>query len=217
MAEGCLLSEPITQNEQQRVVLRVGAKDVVVDSAPAAPRKEWFGLPLMWERHVELSQPHSGLMTLGPKKTYFLALLFFLLFAVAGIVLLLSDWEARGVGLFFLLPLPAVISVYCIMPRWTFCRETSRLICRRIWTRRELSLTQIIAVQVCFGGRYYLRGISDSDPDTPYDTYQLNLVLDDGSRLNLTHHAELEWTRRTGQQLAGFLGIPLLEQSLRGK
>jgi hypothetical protein len=48
--------------------------------------------------------------------------------------------------------------------------------------------------------------------------YQLNLVIADAyeDRLNLTNDSELEWTRQAGQQVADFLGVPVIDQIADG-
>jgi hypothetical protein len=45
-------------------------------------------------------------------------------------------------------------------------------------------------------------------------SFQLNLVMADAyqDRLNLTDDSDLEWTRQAGQQVADFLGVPLIDQ-----
>jgi hypothetical protein len=49
-------------------------------------------------------------------------------------------------------------------------------------------------------------------------SYQMNLVMADvyQDRLNLTDDSDLPWTRRAGQQLAEFLGVPLIDQIADG-
>ena len=45
-------------------------------------------------------------------------------------------------------------------------------------------------------------------------SYQLNLVMADAyeDRLNITEDSDLGFTRQAGQQVADFLGVPLLDQ-----
>jgi hypothetical protein len=49
-------------------------------------------------------------------------------------------------------------------------------------------------------------------------SYQMNLVVADAyqDRLNLTDDSDLEWTRQAGQQVADFLGVPLIDQIADG-
>ena len=42
-----------------------------------------------------------------------------------------------------------------------------------------------------------------------YYSYELNLVLEDGSRLNVIDHGNVEAIRADAQKLAAFLGKPL--------
>ena len=42
-----------------------------------------------------------------------------------------------------------------------------------------------------------------------YYSYELNLVLSDGTRLNIVDHGDLRRVRRDGATLARFLGVPL--------
>jgi hypothetical protein len=45
-------------------------------------------------------------------------------------------------------------------------------------------------------------------------SYQMNLVMADADqdRLNLTDDSDLDWARQAGQQIADFLGVPLIDQ-----
>ena len=49
-------------------------------------------------------------------------------------------------------------------------------------------------------------------------SYQLNLVMADAyqDRLNLTNDSDLEWTRQAGEQVADFLGVPVIDQIADG-
>ena len=47
-------------------------------------------------------------------------------------------------------------------------------------------------------------------------TYEMNLILDDGTRLHLCSHRDWEWFRREGQRLAEFLKTPLIDQLYHG-
>jgi hypothetical protein len=53
-----------------------------------------------------------------------------------------------------------------------------------------------------------------SSSKSSYYSYELNLVLKDGSRLNVIDHGRLESIRSDAQKLSGFLGVPLWD-SLR--
>jgi hypothetical protein len=47
------------------------------------------------------------------------------------------------------------------------------------------------------------------DSDNPYWSYELNLVLHDGSRINVMDHGSLQVLRRQASELAAFLRVPL--------
>jgi hypothetical protein len=79
------------------------------------------------------------------------------------------------------------------------------------------SLAKVLAVQLVPGGLVH-------KPPGPFGrggervSYQLNLVMADvyQDRLNLTDDTDLQWTRQAGQQIAEFLGVPLLDQIAEG-
>jgi hypothetical protein len=82
-------------------------------------------------------------------------------------------------------------------------------------------MRDIIAIQLLYGGFQCDTIELGGEPGTPgsvlyhnYHSYQLNPVLADAeqTRYNLTTHSDYKWMREAGQKLAGFLGIPLLDQ-----
>lgn len=48
-----------------------------------------------------------------------------------------------------------------------------------------------------------------------YYSYELNLVLEDGSRMNVVDHGALTALKKDAQKLAGFLNVPLWDQTQR--
>jgi hypothetical protein len=88
-----------------------------------------------------------------------------------------------------------------------FDREQGRMFVRGALGRRELELSRIRAVQLISGGWH----TADNDD---YQSFQLNLVLDDAEELRrpLLEHTEALQLRREGQGLADFLNIPFLNQ-----
>jgi hypothetical protein len=78
-------------------------------------------------------------------------------------------------------------------------------------------LAKVLAVQLVPGG------LVDKAP-APFGrggervSYQLNLVMADTyqDRLNLTNDSDLKWTRQAGQQVADFLGVPVIDQIADG-
>lgn len=51
--------------------------------------------------------------------------------------------------------------------------------------------------------------VSGSEDHSSYTSYELNLVLKDGHRVNAVDHGNLDTIRRDAATLAGFLGVPL--------
>jgi hypothetical protein len=78
-------------------------------------------------------------------------------------------------------------------------------------------LAKVLAIQLVPGG------LVDKAP-APFGrgvervSYQLNLVIADTyeDRLNLTNDFDLAWTRQAGQQVADFLGVPVIDQIADG-
>ncbi len=68
-------------------------------------------------------------------------------------------------------------------------------------------LSQIHALQII---AEYCRGNKSS-----YYSYELNLVLEDGSRMNVVDHGSLTALKKDAQKLAGFLNVPLWDQTQR--
>jgi hypothetical protein len=86
-------------------------------------------------------------------------------------------------------------------------------------------LRDIVCVQLLYGGFHsYVEDQGTGPGDQPvrqyhqYHSYQMNLVLDDPKekRFNLTAHSDWQWLRQTGPRLAGFLGVPVLDQLYHG-
>jgi hypothetical protein len=81
--------------------------------------------------------------------------------------------------------------------------------------RRTRPLPDIRAVQLIRGR--YVSASGDVDSGRPaHQPYELNLVFADRSRLNLSNNAALPWTRESGEQIAKFLQVPLLDQIDQG-
>ena len=85
-------------------------------------------------------------------------------------------------------------------------------------------LADLLAVQVLYCGvqDYHLEvgeaGTPGSVVHRQYDSYQLNLVLDDKSepRLNIASHSDDKWMREAGRRLAEFLDVPFFDQRSPG-
>ena len=66
-------------------------------------------------------------------------------------------------------------------------------------------LQEIHALQIL---REYVRGDKSS-----YYSYELNLVMDDGQRLNVVDHGSLHKLREDADELSRFLGVPLWDST----
>jgi len=96
---------------------------------------------------------------------------------------------------------------------WHFDRQAGLLTVGWVGLKETYPLEKVLAVQLIPGG------LVDKAPGSlrrggERVAYQLNLVMADAyqDRLNLTNDPDLAWTRQTGQQLADFLGVPLIDQ-----
>ncbi len=101
-----------------------------------------------------------------------------------------------------------------LMPWFRFDRGAGTLSWREPWSRRALwrgiqerPLTDIAAIQAVSGG------FQEYEDEGKVSHYQLNLVLHTGGeRLNLSDTPDRDETRRIGQRLAAFLGVPLIDE-----
>ena len=85
-------------------------------------------------------------------------------------------------------------------------RRSGRLTSGPWWNKRQRPLSDITAVQLIPGKH------REGEWEWPgFRPYELNLVFQEGKRLNVSNHADLSWTRRTAVRLAGFLDVPLIE------
>jgi hypothetical protein len=76
--------------------------------------------------------------------------------------------------------------------------------------RGTYPLAKVLAVQLIPGGLVP----GPSGPGAERVSYQMNLVMEDAyeDRLNLTDVSDLKWTRQAAQEVADFLGVPLIDQ-----
>jgi len=72
-------------------------------------------------------------------------------------------------------------------------------------------LTDIHAIQLL---REYCRSSSSNGRSNSYYSYELNLVLKDGTRLNVVDHGKLSLIRADSEKLSQFLGIPVWDSTL---
>jgi len=163
---------------------------------------------------------------------------------VAGLVYLLLEegrGNAGGVGAIILgagsLAVSALLLAAALAPRgfhrWVrFDRRTGLMTVsrrpvgfrRRLQAVRSHRLADIVGVQLMYAG-WQSEAVEIGEPGAPgsvtyrnYHAYQLNLVVADRAepRLNLCSHSDPAWMREAGQRLAGFLGVPVLDQLPRG-
>jgi hypothetical protein len=116
------------------------------------------------------------------------------------------------------------VGLYELTLTLRFDRAAGRFCCCWLLGRRySYPLSAALAVQRAYGGcrvrhgkrtRYEADGYDGRYGAAGRHSYQVNLVLDDDRwpRFLLTHNADLAWAEEASQQLAHFLGVPLLDQ-----
>jgi hypothetical protein len=94
-----------------------------------------------------------------------------------------------------------------------FDRQAGLLTLGWFGLRGTYPLARVVAVQLVPGGLVQQAG-GPLGQGRERVSYQVNLVTADAhqDRLNLTDDSDLEWARQAGQQLADFLGVPLIDQ-----
>ena len=85
----------------------------------------------------------------------------------------------------------------CIRDRVCFDQSTQLFVHRG----RQISFREVHAVQLL---REFVQGNKNS-----YDSYEINLVCNDGRRLNVTDHGTLHAIREDAHALGDFLGVPI--------
>lgn len=149
------------------------------------------------------------------------AILFYALFLLVGVVMLgIGLWLAISERAHAVIAITSATGlVFAAAGGWMLSQGTISAVfdkhfgwfwkCRQdpaeVFDKRELKnfayLKDIHALQIigewCSGGK------------NSFYSYELNLVLRDGSRLNVTDHGNLLQLRRDAAQLADFLGVPL--------
>jgi hypothetical protein len=207
-------------------------REFIVPRRALPSRSEEYWGP-MRDRLVELSQPSPDVMAIIPKPGFEFLFTVLVLVQIFGIAVCFV-WNL-GAGLvtiflMFLLQTFLLLYVFRTFPRFTFNRKTRSITRRRIWVDRWATFDQVVAIQLCHGGMYAfpIHSHKPTDPieailfpyvkPVPYDTYQLNLVLDGPTgvvRDLMAHNADLHWLRAAGTQLADFLDKPFLDRAKR--
>lgn len=109
--------------------------------------------------------------------------------------------------------LVGLMGTWLLGPRYRFDVLDGSLTIRHCWRTRRLPLAQILAVQMVDAGWFgtkYKEGL-DGDSAVRFQSYQLNLVLDDPNepRLFVTYNSDFTDMARKAMILADFLGVPL--------
>ncbi|MCA9173660.1 MAG: hypothetical protein KDB14_04165 [Planctomycetales bacterium] len=73
----------------------------------------------------------------------------------------------------------------------------------------KVQLSRICALQL-------FRWICDANGEGPYDVFELNLIRQDGSRVHVLTHGDLQSIRADAHELARLLGVPLWEKTDEG-
>jgi hypothetical protein len=195
----------------QPVTIRVGCRTVAVDGSPLEAATANF-------RTATLVEPAAGRLDLRPSWGL---RLFGLAFALLGLIPFgilygvgfddsLALCLLTGIGVLFV-AVGLLLLLFGFRAR--FDLNNGEVTYGYPGFRRTRPLADILAVQLIFGGWH------SSTDELSYQTYQLNLVLDDPAqpRACLTNHANLSWTRWAAARLADFLDVPLLDQLPPGK
>jgi hypothetical protein len=204
------------------------------------PVEEWPLAPFVEERRsVELTRPQDDLLVIGPKRrsasgAVAKSVFVFLGGGFPGVMA--AAWEVPwwlatllGVGVASLLVL--LIRSQLSRRRWMyFNRKEGRLMIeRRVGFRQERRVKRtypvraIQAVQLLYNGRHSIAepqgaGEQQTIEYREFFGYELNLVLDDPHvrRLNLLSLSDWRWVRETGEYLAAFLKVPVIDKLHHG-
>jgi hypothetical protein len=206
----------------QPVTIRVGSRTFTIGSSPLPLRNSGPGAgPL-----ATLRQPTPHALVIKPQARVYRRMLAFLVGGLAGLAVFGSaaafpQIRPRLIPLLgdqlptWLLVLLACFSVLWLLlwrfdilfggRRVRFDTSTGQMTWGPIWSRQSHALSAIIAVQLL--KRYQV------------NLYQMNLVLDDGNtpRLQVANAEDQAWAQHAGEQLAYFLGVPLVDQTPNGK
>jgi|SRR5262245_34821736 len=188
--------------------VRVGNRDIDVDTSPIQAASANF-------RTATFVELREGCLVLRPSGGMRLFASLFLLLgliiiSVAAAIFIGGErgWVVPGLAAFGAIFAAAGLGMLLMPRRNEFDRDAGQWTVSRFMSSTARPLTDILAIQLINGG-YHTSG------DGPgYNTYQLNLILDDSAepRRCLSNHANRDATRTDGMWLAEFLGVPLLNQ-----
>jgi hypothetical protein len=193
-------------------------------------------------RQVELltDEPDCFILMPLPGSAWMGWLMGLMLVGLVGFLWVLGSmalWEGAWWGLVFLLMSLPFLGIVVLMARsalygkgpqrFQFDRRKGELIIeRRHGLSREYQaeanhpLSDISAIQLLYSGYHSIVHTSDSGPGTneQFYTFEMNLVFGGAqqSRLHLCTHGDWKWMRETGQILAEFLRVPVVDQLCHG-
>jgi hypothetical protein len=224
---------------QQAVVIPPEPAKLVVGDRQI-PIDEWpMARTIDERRSVEIERPEDDLLVIAPGRRSGARLvgqsaLVFLCAAVPSVAVAafeLPRWGGVGLGIFMLAIFLLLIRGQLSSRRWIgFDRKDRTLtVERKVGFRRAVvidrveSLSSILGVQLLYTGRHSVsenQGAGEQQITTfrQFSGYELNLLLDrpDSPRLNLASLSDWEWTRRAGQEIGVFLGVPVIDRLYHG-
>jgi hypothetical protein len=213
-------------------VLVVGGREIPVDHVPLT---SWA----TESRQVEIQTDTPDELVIGPRrgavaKGVWLGVPAFIAGLVPVVLMALFDdvpvWLPVALAGVFLAAAAVIVRASLRGQEWLrFDRRAGRLVCERrvgFSPRRvtgwKLSLEKVVAVQLLHNGFYSYTSTGGGDmPSTTtsqYHGYELNLVLDDPKRrrVHLYSVADWQWVRDTGNRIAAFLGVPVIDKLHHG-
>jgi hypothetical protein len=226
------LSSPVTLIPAQPTMLVVGERRIPIEEWPLASSIEE-------RRSVELTRPQDGVLVIEPKKRATSGMIAKSVFVFLGAALPSAIaaafevpwWLAILIGVMVASLLVLVIRSQLSHQRWIrFDREVGHLLIeRRVGfgqerrVERTYPLRAIQAIQLLYSGRHSItepQGAGEREmlAHREFFGYELNLVLDDPQvpRLNLLSLSDWHWLRETGEYLAAFLKVPVIDKLHHG-
>jgi hypothetical protein len=224
--------QPVTLVSAQPTTLLVGDRKISIDDWPLARtvnENRPVQVALSNDRLVIEPKARSGAGQIVGVAFMFLSAVAFpsLVVSLVGLPVWLAVLISVGViGVLVLLVRTGFASM-----RWiTFDRRARQLVFeRRVGFRNQrriectYPLDTVRAVQLLHSGRHSVSesqgaGEQQAMSYREFDSYELNLVLDDSAvrRLNLASLSDWQWIRETGGRIAEFLGVPLIDELYHG-
>jgi hypothetical protein len=206
----------------QPVTIRVGSRTLTISNLPLPFGKSGPGAG----PPPTLVQPGPHALVIKPQARVYRRMLAFFVAGLAGLAVFgtaaaLPQIRARLIPLLgdqlptWFLALLACFSLFWLLlwrfdilfggRRVRFDTSTGRMTWGPIWSRQSRALSAIAAVQLLKRDQVNL--------------YQMNVVLDDENtpRIQVANAEDQAWAQNAGEQLAYFLGVPLVDQTPKGK